>query len=959
MPPLPTLPYQTSHRSNSSGGGDVSKKPFDQNLYRFKVAYIESVISSVKSFFEDILCQTLIVKLPNALVMCQEPPTKESLQEMDALLSLMLGAAVQCNQRVSIVEAIKNLPAEVQEPIAFKIREVCNNPERVWTEDISRPDSGELNSQEQIHQHYVLLVNHLRTLVQQRDEFAHKMITTTLQLSDEKSQNLNRNVASAKIASLSGTAITPESNHMALEVSEFKAQIRKLKQQLDERTETSRECKDEMEKYIAKCSKLRQENLDLTQKAREARALRDELDVQRERAQKVHILETEIQVYKDKISQSESLKSRMDELKEENKILVETKDMLEDQLQVSRKRCQQIIGLENELYICKSEFSNCQMELESVKASNMQLTEENMALQMSSKNSMSESQSLMAEMQLIKDTGRDTGNNDTNIMSEQLSKDTARMHRLELENQRLKSDVEDLKMNGIKEQTKKCLELERENKCQALTIKQLQETHAKDADHTVSLQGELNQVVTKAQQTEQVVEMLKQNEEQVRAEKDMVIENLNKEIESLRKRQEQTMNEQLKFLEKENKKLVKDKTVFETKVTKLDYENQQFEKKLKECEALHEKADDAMREKEKAMKQVESLLGEVEQLSNLKEAKDTFAIKDMEEEKLKLAKSNEKLRSELSSLFAENSRIKMDIQKANKMIDSLKNENKKVALMEMERDDLLDKMGKMSINLENLTASTEKQEEQEQKLSTVNFENNRLTRQNQTLIRKLEEVETENKSLDRENQKLQKTIENLKSTARKVEQLEKENFELESNQHKIDRENKSLFKETERLKQGADVKDVAIEELNSKLIGIEREKNKLVRDLEQWNGEQSKVFELEQENRKLSQSCSVDKKTIIQLRQELVDEKIKCDNLSNNMDTLQRRLQKIGIDADTLDDDEADQLSQDRVKNLEGSMNRLLEARQKQIEMQEMQLKAVKEKNISLQQQLEVLKLKV
>ena len=86
------------------------------------------------------------------------------------------------------------------------------------------------------------------------------------------------------------------------------------------------------------------QNLDLTQKAREARALRDELDVQRERAQKVHILETEIQVYKDKISQSESLKSRMDEVKEENKILVETKDMLEDQLQVSRKRCQQIIG---------------------------------------------------------------------------------------------------------------------------------------------------------------------------------------------------------------------------------------------------------------------------------------------------------------------------------------------------------------------------------------------------------------------------------------------------------------------------------------------------------------------------------------------------------------------------------------------------------------------------------------
>lgn len=59
-------------------------------------------------------------------------------------------------------------------------------------------------------------------------------------------------------------------------------------------------------------------------------------------------------------------------------------------------------------------------------------------------------------------------------MSEQLSNGTAKMHRLELENQRLKSEVEDLKMNGIKEQTEKCLKLERENRCQALTLKQLQ-----------------------------------------------------------------------------------------------------------------------------------------------------------------------------------------------------------------------------------------------------------------------------------------------------------------------------------------------------------------------------------------------------------------------------------------------------------------------------------------------------
>lgn len=65
------------------------------------------------------------------------------------------------------------------------------------------------------------------------------MITATLQLykastENERAHVLNTNMTAANslISSISGTAITPEGNHLALEVSELKAQIRKLKQQL-------------------------------------------------------------------------------------------------------------------------------------------------------------------------------------------------------------------------------------------------------------------------------------------------------------------------------------------------------------------------------------------------------------------------------------------------------------------------------------------------------------------------------------------------------------------------------------------------------------------------------------------------------------------------------------------------------------------------------------------------------
>ena len=65
---------------------------------------------------------------------------------------------------------------------------------------------------------------HFRELVHQRDDFANKWVSASLQKAlptqKENTQSPSR------------TTITPESNHIALEVSELKAQIRKLKQQL-------------------------------------------------------------------------------------------------------------------------------------------------------------------------------------------------------------------------------------------------------------------------------------------------------------------------------------------------------------------------------------------------------------------------------------------------------------------------------------------------------------------------------------------------------------------------------------------------------------------------------------------------------------------------------------------------------------------------------------------------------
>lgn len=66
-------------------------------------------------------------------------------------------------------------------------------------------------------------------------------------------------------------------------------------------------------------------------------------------------------------------------------------------------------------------------------------------------------------------------------------------------------------------------------------------------------------------------------------------------------------------------------------------------------------------------------------------------------------------------------------------------------------------------------------------------------------------------------------------------------MELENGHHKLERENKSLNKEVDRLKQSIEVKDANVEDINSKLVNLQKEKIKLVNDLEHWNGQNSKV----------------------------------------------------------------------------------------------------------------------
>lgn len=146
---------------------------------------------------------------------------------------------------------------------------------------------------------------------------------------------------------------------------------------------------------------------------------------------------------------------------------------------------------------------------------------------------------------------------DTNILSEQINQDVTRIHRLELENKKLSSELEELKLKSFHESSDTILKLEKDNKKLSMTLKQLEELHNKDSEDNVELENRVASLNTKNTQLQEIVATLKETEDKLRIEKDTEIDNLKREVDSLRKRQEKSMNDQLKSLEEENKKLVK------------------------------------------------------------------------------------------------------------------------------------------------------------------------------------------------------------------------------------------------------------------------------------------------------------------------------------------------------------------------------------------------------------------
>ncbi|XP_072265770.1 girdin isoform X3 [Pyxicephalus adspersus] len=945
----------------------INPKADNQRIYKkinndasLRIQNLSVLVKQIKSYYQESLQQLVMMSLPNVLTLGKNPFSEQGTEEMKKMLLLMLGCAVQCARKEEFIEKIQDLDFDTKAAVAVHIQEVTHNSENVL--DLQSMDSTDIPSDDL----ETLLKNvafHLKRLVDERDEQSE----TIIELTEERdSLHFTPPPASAQSPSGSpGMRRTESRQHLSVELADAKAKIRRLRQELEEKTEQFLDSKQEVAQLEAELKRLQQENMNLLADARSARMYRDELDALREKAVRVDKLESEVNRYKERMHDIEFYKARVEELKEDNQVLLETKIMLEDQLEGARARSDKLHELEKENIQFKAKIHDMEMERDMDRKRIEELMEENMSLEMAQKQSMDESLHLGWELEQLSKTSDLPETPQKSLGHEVNELTSSRLLKLEMENQSLLTTVEELRnaMGSTEGASAKILKMEKENQRLSKKLEKIEAELVHERQTIESSQQMSDDLMKEKSQLEKIVETLRENSERQIKGLEQENEHLNQTITSLRQRSQIGAEARVKDIEKENKILHESIKETSSKLNKVEFEKKQLKKELEHFKEKGERTEDLEKELHKVGKENEQLQKKITSLNIVCEKAESLEQENvgLEIENRKLKKTLDGLKNlkyQMESLEKENAQLEEENLDLRRMVESLKSNNIKVAQLELENKELENEKEQLKKGMDLMRASCKKTERLEVSYQGLDTENQRLQKALENSNKKIQKLENELQELETENQTLQKNLEELKISSKRLEQLEKETKLLEQETCQLEKDKKQLEKENKRLRQQVEVKDITLEENNVKISNLERENKLLSKETNAFKESCSRLKELEIENKELVKRATIDKKTLITLREDLVNEKLKTQQTNNELEKLTHELEKIGLNKERLLHDE--QTSDDRYKllesKLESTLKKSLEIKEEKIASLEARLEESTNFNQQLRQELKTVK---
>ncbi|KAI1895868.1 hypothetical protein AGOR_G00111190 [Albula goreensis] len=926
-------PSPKNQRVNKHVNNDVNLRAQNLNI----------IVRHIKNYYQENLQQLVVMNLPNVLTISKDPLSGKSMEEMHRLLLLMLGCAVQCERKEEFIEKIKLLDIETQAAIVTHIQEVTHNQENVL--DLQWLELADLPAEE-LDPLSRSMALHLRRLIDERDDCAEVIVELTQErdyLQSQQNPGPQQNCGPERPLNHGGPVSIlskEERQHLAVELADSKARLRRSRQELEEKTEQLIDTKNEAERMELELQKLRQECTQLLAEARSARVYRDELDALRERAGRVDRLETELARCKERLHDVHFYKTRVEELREDNMTLMETKALLEEQLSGARGRCDKLHELEKENLQLRSKLHDVEMERDVDKKRLEELLEENMMLEISQKQSMNESAHLGWELEQLAKSN-DSGETRKSFVFELNESALSRLLKLEKENQGLQSRVEELREASLSlDQAKlRTQELEKDNDHLNKKVEKLQKLLDQEKQATQDMGSLGEELLKDKQKLEKALETAQSDKDRQGQE----LEHLSQEVTSLRKRAQEDSEARVREVEAENRVL--HQTISETG-GRLAQAEAEARRTVKELERTLERTGELQTEVTRLEKGREQLQ---KQAANLQIARDRAEALERENASLeqdnrrlkKLADTAQNATLRLGALEEDRRQLDAENLELRRAVEQLRPAATKLPQVEAAKAELDREREELVRVVEELRPLGKKVERLELSCGALDTENRRLQQCLEGGHAKAQGLEQELREAEAETQQLRREVEELRLAGRRLEGVEDERRSLQQELGQSEKERKQVEKEARRLRQQLEAKEAALDESAARVASLEKEGGALGKELGRLKEVAGKVKELEWENKELQKQATIDKRTLATLREELVSEKLKVQQQWNDLEKLNHELEKIGLNREKLLQEEhsfEDNKYKILESKIESTMKKTLQIREEKIQSLESRL---------------------
>uniref|UniRef100_A0AAQ5XIE6 HOOK N-terminal domain-containing protein n=1 Tax=Amphiprion ocellaris TaxID=80972 RepID=A0AAQ5XIE6_AMPOC len=891
-------PSPTNQRLNKNVNNDVSLR-----LHNLTV-----LTRHIRTYYQETLQQLIVMPLPNILCIAKDPISAKSMEELKRLLLLILGCAVQCERKEEMIEKIKLLDIETQAAIVSHIQEVTHNQLNVL--DLSWLEEGSELAHDELEPLSRNMAASLRQLIDQRDKASEVIVDLTQErdyFSSQQPQEGCRNLGmsspergqnSGGVGVNGGLAVSTltkeEKQHLSVELADTKSKLRRYRQELEEKTEQLMDSKHEVERLDQELQRLKQENQSLSCEARSVRVYRDEVDSLRERAARVDRLETELTRCKEKLNDVHFYKTRVEELREDNLTLMETKVLLEEQLSASRGRCDKLHTLEKDNLLLRAKIHDLEMERDNERRRLEELVEENMLLEIGQKQSMNESAHLGWELEQLTKNHDNTNTETRKSLVHELNECvSSRVLKLEKENRELQASIERLKEENhvLQEQQLHTQELDRENQSLSNKLERLQGLLDQERMTNQDMESLGEELLKEKQCLEREMHALRATKDRQISELESEKQHLSDAVASLQERAQSNSEARVREVEAKNRLLHQSITDTSSRLASLETQ----------LKVVSEEAD-RLREIIFCHFQVESL----RECSNQSEVLEK-QVSSLEQEVHKLKREAEEAQRELQRLGkqeAENSLLSKENLDLRCSVENLRSSTARLPTLQEELQEVQRERQELQRRLEEASEETQgekkRAERLELNLAALNQEKRRLEEEVEKSKEERVEVERKRRETQSREEELRREVEELKEERRRREEGDEERKKLQLDLEQSEKGRKFLEKESWRIRTLLEGKETELEEKARRLTTLVKESAALNKEVDRLKEMSVKAKESERENKELQKQATIDKRTLATLREELVSEKLNVQQQSVELERLNEELEKIGLNREKL-----------------------------------------------------------